>query len=261
MTNLIFTIKIGSNPNWDLCIKTQQEYCAKYNIRYIVLQERRINFPFGPNPTANFYFEKLQVVPLMSYCMADRVLYMDSDILITPHARNIFDVYGDSEKYYGFDESKEVGIIGPTMFGTTADIMDRDPYVKSVLPNIPTWKKNKLGKYIYYNMGVMLFSKHFVNNVLASPTKLLSLQKVPHIYDFNDQTYFNGLIQKFDVPNDALDYSFNRMHLGLRDDNNERYKADFIHYAGPCLYNIEGEYSEEGKRTAVIKDYNTLYGS
>lgn len=260
MRKAIFTIKIGNNPNWDLCIRSQHLYCSNSNIDYYVITNRHINWPYGPNDVANFYFEKLQVISLFSQNKYDQILYMDSDILVTPHARNIFDVYPKTDTYYGFDESMEVGVTGPTMFGTTADIMDRDPYVESVLPYLLHWNKNSRGKYVYYNMGVMLFGKDMINK-FASHKNLLDLARIPRIYDFNDQTFFNAVIQQYKIPNESIDYEFNRMHLGLPDPENKRYEADFIHYAGPCLYGIYGEYSEEGKRAAVKKDYNYFYGS
>ena len=260
MKKAIYTIKIGTNPNWDLCIKSQEAYAKKHNIDYIILTDRRVNWPYGPNPVANFYFEKLQVVSLFQLQKYDQILYMDSDILITPHARNIFEVYPKIDTYYGFDESMNVGITGPTMFGGVADIMDRDPYVESVLPYLLRWNKNSRKKYIYYNMGVMLMGKDMMQK-FASYSNLIDLARIPRIYDFNDQTFFNAMIQHYNIPNEGIEHSFNRMHLGLPDVSNERYKADFIHYAGPCLYGIKGEYSEEGKRQAVITDYNHFYAS
>lgn len=260
MNKTIFTIKIGDNPNWNYCIKSQIEYCKKYKINYHIIDSFKIYWRWGPNPTANFYFEKLQVVDLFLNSYTDQILYLDSDILITPHARNIFELYNDPNTYYGFDESMDIGIQGSTMFGTTDDIMNRDPYVKTVINVAPNWKKNTRGKYIYYNMGVMLFGRGCLG-VFGNTNKVLELKDTPRIYDFNDQTYFNAIIQKHNIPNESIDYSFNRMHLGKYDPNKERYKADFIHYAGQCLYNIDGEYSEEGKRKAVIKDYNHFYGS
>lgn len=256
----MYTILIGPRPHWELCAKTQQEYCKRYSIDYYIITKRAINFPFGPNPVANFYFEKLQVLSIL-HKDYDQIVYLDGDILITPHARNIFELYPDNTFYYGFDESMDIGIEGDTLYGGRADIMDRDPYVTRVLDNIDTkisWGKNLRGKYIYYNMGVMLFGiRNF--DWIQNQEKFLSVKDYPNIYDFNDQTYFNTLIQKYAIPNTSIDYSFNRMHLGKRDDNNERYKADFIHYAGLCLYGIEGEYSDAKKLAAVKADYKKLY--
>lgn len=260
MRKAIFTIKIGTNPIWDLCIDSQIRYCNKYNIDYITIDQKQINWPFGPNPTANFYFEKLQAVSIFNTRKYDQVLYLDSDILITPEAINIFNEYPDPDLYYGFDENRTVGIQGPTMYGGTADIMDRDPYVIRTISNRNIyWMKNIYSKYIYFNMGVMLLG---VNSVpwMFNVTQLLSVKDYPNIYDFNDQTYFNVLIQKYSKFK-CMDYNFNRMHLGRRDHENERYKANFIHYAGPCLYGIEGEYTEQGKLNTVIKDYEYFFGA
>ena len=43
------------------------------------------------------------------------------------------------------------------------------------------------------------------------------------------------------------------MHLGKSDLNNERYKADFIHYAGPC------QYGNGNKPETMKMDYDQFY--
>ncbi len=261
MKKAIFNLCIGGvRPHWQKCLQSQHAYCEKYGIQHFMSHQMSTAWPYGPNPTANFFFEKLQIRQLFSQDF-DQVLYLDADILITPDAKNIFEEYPDPGKYYGYDESQEVGIRGKTLYGEEEDVMDRDPYVKRVIENLNepfSWKKNERGKHVYYNMGVMLFGSES-SGWIMDEEKLLSLKDCQHIYDFNDQTYFNALIQKYNIPNESLDHSFNRISLGADDPDNHRYKANFIHYAGPCLYGIEGKFTEEGKVNAVSKDYNYFY--
>ena len=51
----------------------------------------------------------------------------------------------------------------------------------------------------------------------------------------------------------SFDYSFNRMHLGNKDENHERLNANFIHYAGPDVY------GNGNKNETMVNDYNKLY--
>lgn len=44
------------------------------------------------------------------------------------------------------------------------------------------------------------------------------------------------------------------MHLGNKDENNERFKANFIHYAGPDVY------GNGNKNETMKNDYIKLYG-
>jgi hypothetical protein len=63
------------------------------------------------------------------------------------------------------------------------------------------------------------------------------------------------LVAKNNIPFESIDYSFNRMNLGKRDDMGLRFDANFIHYAGYDLYGT-------GDRLKTIKsDYSKLYGS
>ena len=128
----LFNLVIGPpRKAWKACLQSQHDYCEKHNIDHIISTEMKVHWPYGPNPICNFFFEKLQMWPLLQ--KYDQVLYLDADVLITPTARNIFEKYNRTDTYYGYDESQLIGVEGKTMFGTTADVMDRDPYVKSVL--------------------------------------------------------------------------------------------------------------------------------
>ena len=52
---------------------------------------------------------------------------------------------------------------------------------------------------------------------------------------------------------ESFDYRFNRMHLGKKDDLGERFKSNFIHYAGPDVY------GNGNKFETMMNDYKTLY--
>ena len=79
----------------------------------------------------------------------------------------------------------------------------------------------------------------------------------PQMWNFGDQTCFNYLVNRDNTPFESLDYSFNRMDLGHADPNKERFKANFIHYAGPCRYN---EDDLPTKFHQMERDSKEMYG-
>ena len=264
MRRALFNINIGPDrEHWNKCIKSQNIFCKKYGIDHYISRKPPINFRWARNWLENTFFEKYQCICLFDKGY-DQVLYLDCDVLVTPTAENIFEKYDKLDTFYAYEESHEVGIRGETLYGQKADIMDRDPYVNRVLNNKINfkWNKNKHSKYEYYNAGVQLYGKDAIDHI-QDRDKFCSLKHFNHIYDFGDQTYINTLLQKYNVKTKTIDYSFNRMCFQDRDSDNERYKADFIHYSGPCLYNIEEplEFTEQRRTEAIMKDYFTLYES
>jgi lipopolysaccharide biosynthesis glycosyltransferase len=226
--NVLLTISIGYHNNMSETFLAMENYCKKYNIDFI-----RINYPI-----INFispYFEKFFFIDLLD--RYDRVLYMDADVLITPNAVNIFDYYPDTTKFYAYNETDN------------NETMDRDEYVKPLLTDMPNWPMDDKNKYRYFNSGVMLISKEhkdFFKNFKNIP-------EIPGIFAFQDQTYLNYLIVKHNIKYEYLDYSFNRMHLGNKDENHDRYNSNFIHYAGPDVY------GDGNKNITIINDYKKLY--
>jgi len=74
---------------------------------------------------------------------------------------------------------------------------------------IPDWPRTK-NKYHYYNAGVMLFShlhRHFFNQF--DMDELKAFQSVR----FFEQTYFNYLIMKHNVPVQNIDCRYNYMEM------------------------------------------------
>lgn len=227
--NVILNVAIGEHSNYTETLKTISDYSKKCNADHFILDRNVIN-------SYSIYFEKFFFVRLLD--QYERVLYIDTDVLVTPHSKNIFEVYPDINKFYAYHEND------------FESVMDRDYCVKPLLNDCPNWPIEKNGKLQYFNAGVFLVSqpqKHAFKDFLNVP-------RLPTILNFGDQTYINYLISKHNIPFESIDYSFNRMNLGKRDDNGERFTANFIHYAGLDTYG-------NGNRLDTIKsDYLKLYG-
>ena len=225
--NVIFTIGINGYDKLPT-INAMQKYANFCDADFFILKNPTINY-------ANFYFEKFFFINLLE--KYERVLYLDADVLITPSAKNIFELYNDLDTFYAYNETDNT------------ETMDRDPYVSPILPYVPYWPIDEKSKRTYFNAGIFLVSnklkEHFVDYKNIPP--------IQNILSFGDQTYLNYLVFKNNINFVSLDYSFNRMHLGMKDESNERYKSNFIHYAGPDVY------GNGNKTETIIKDYNSLY--
>jgi len=231
MKTAIFQILIGPSRNQEYCIDSVKKYCSKYNIDHFISTKCLINGP-------HIMFEKYQLFHLLQ-SEYERVLYLDADILITPNAKNIFEIYNDENKFYAYDEND------------LSEHMDRDKYIFENDSSIE-WPKNNKNKKQYFNGGVMLFSKKMLNDFI----KAFSFSDIPNwndIYYFGDQTIINYWIAKNKIKFETIDHSFNRMDLGKMDEKNERFNSNFIHYAGPC------KYGNGNKQETIKKDYYSLY--
>tara|TARA_R110000765_G_scaffold424966_1_gene536879 strand:+ start:149 stop:841 length:693 start_codon:yes stop_codon:yes gene_type:complete len=229
MKTAIFNLSIGYKPEWEICQTSQREYCKKHNIDYIQLTESKVHF-------INCYFEKFECLQLLEEY--DRVLCIDSDILINPNAENIFERYPDTDTLYAFHEN--VGGLD----------MNRDPWIETYSPKFkwPMFNDRKQ----YFNTGCILYSK--IHSNLFNLIKGIKFTPKHFSIDGGEQTAINYIVTQNDWKFKSLDYSFNRMDLGAEDPNEDRLKANFIHYAGPCKYLSKGE----TKHTLITNDWEKL---
>jgi lipopolysaccharide biosynthesis glycosyltransferase len=225
----LLTVAIGQHSSLNGNFEAMKLYSNKCGADFIKITHPIINFH-------SVYFEKFFFVDLLE--RYDRVLYLDADVLITPNAKNIFEEYPNSDYFVAYNE---------TDFNET---MDRDFCVTPLVPYCKNWPIDEKGKLRYFNSGVMLISKchlPFLKNFKNVPN-------IPGVINiFPDQTYLNYIISNNDVPFVNLDYSYNRMHLGKSDENEVRYKSNFIHYAGPDMYGNGNKYE------TMESDYNKMY--
>ena len=196
MKTAIFNICIGRpQPHWIPCMKSQEAHCKRFGIDHIVALDR--GFRLLDNIFSSIFFEKFQGLDLVLYEGYDRVLLLDADVMITPHASSIFDEYPHGEVFYGFDENVKTGnfttLALPGTNPISVDIMDRDPYINHTNPDY-TWAKNKYDRKVYYNAGLMLFGSESAKRAMDT---FDSVKGYPHIdFNFGDQTYINAVIQK-----------------------------------------------------------------
>lgn len=223
----IFTISINDLDYFKYTLPTIHRYAEITRSDFIELENRTINF-------YDLNYEKYHLIELLN--KYERVLHLDADIIVTPHARNIFQLFSDKQKVYAYNENGE-------------GVMDRDRFVEDVRPVGMAWHKAN-NKYIYFNAGVVLLSN--AHKSIFDDWKNIPIDRSAGL---SSQTLLNYFVAKNNIPFQDIGYSFNRMYLGQSDTKNERYDADFIHYAG------DDKCMGKSKLETIKNDYKHFYGS
>ena len=226
---LIVTIMLGKDPSFEFVTRSFKEYAKKVNADFLCITKP--SAILKPNNNNKLFFDALfQKISLGDLSdNYERVLYLDADILITPHAKNIFDICNDDSKLYMFNEGvlsnreKELELISTRLHKTIKD-------------------KN------YFNTGVMLFPK---NNNFLKAIRIHDLEYFVSKSNWFDQTYINFKYRLNNIPISSLDRKFNRMSKD--GDNENRFEANFIHYAG------NGYCQRKNRPILILNDYCNLY--
>ncbi|MFX0099299.1 MAG: glycosyltransferase [Candidatus Hodarchaeota archaeon] len=182
-----------------------KEYAKRLNADFIVYNKQVVNFKEAKNFNP-LLFEKYQVHDTLG--TYDRVLFLDTDILVTPNAPDIFKI-------------TPVGKIGCVLedFGTEMD--DRRKIIKKVQEVLGDvdWSEG------FMNSGVFVVSKIHRD--------VFRMYKVHGFYDGEyEQTNTNWYIKKAGFEFFSLNYKFNFMGLMRVYYGPEHREAYFIHYAG-----------------------------
>jgi hypothetical protein len=147
------------------------------------------------------FYEKYRINDLLE--TYESVLFLDTDIVVTPHAPDIFD------------------IVPPEAFGAYFVSEHTDHHDQAILDI-----QRDLGdigwRHTYFNSGVMLARR--VHRVLFDPA--LGTHHGP----YPEQTQLNYNVHKLGVPTFDVTYKFN--HTTAVKKSHERLSSYFIHYPG-----------------------------
>lgn len=202
--NAIYTITTNSEKYsvFDYCIPTIKNYSKKVGADFINRQ----------NAVGDPMFEKFFIKDLLD--IYDRVLYVDSDILIRSDAPDIFNYYNE-EYLYMYDETERDGV---HYNHKVQEIVDS----KNV-----KWKINN-ENYSIYNGGVILCSKKHKKIFNDSGVCFSGMPRL------KEQTCINYNIMNEGISVKCIDPKFNKMvyfdddgwflHFANVLDRNERIK-------------------------------------
>lgn len=197
--NLVLTIAIGED--YEKIAKLTHDnirvYADRFGSEFMCIDKQRISYTTP-------HWEKFQIHDLLDEY--DRILYLDTDIIIRDDCPNLFDEVPEDK----------LGAFNETFFRSVSHRR-----VKSLAHlygcRIPKWNGN------YYNAGVMVISQQH---------KPLFKKPLRECEDFYEQSYLNVRIAQLNIPVYELHHSFNYMTGvdSITDDN--RHDAFIIHYAG-----------------------------
>jgi len=195
--HLVLTICTGDKYQamGQLTHPTFEAYAKKIGADFLVINKTDKSSP---------HWEKFQIYDLL--VKYDRILFVDSDIIIRSDSPNLFDIV-PKDSFGVFDEA-------PFTPDRKYSLIKACEEYDIKLPN---WKGQ------YYNTGVMVISR-IHREIFKHPGK--------EIFNFYEQGYLNAIIQKLDTKCFILPYKYNRMTCLDVVTGEERFASYFIHYAG-----------------------------
>lgn len=164
-------------------------------------------------------YQKLEIKELLK--KYERVLYIDTDIIIREDSPNLFDVV----------PKEKVGLFNEGRFVLRSDSFY--DFCRQVNFNPQDWDKR------YFNTGVLVVSREHSEMFNQPPVEINS---------FYEQTYLNVMICHLGFKIHDLSYKFNRMSIMDNATGEPRHDAYFVHYAGWSMW------SEVNKTQNILTD-------
>jgi len=227
MKNLIYQVKVGPTPPafYDVCIKSVEEYCKKYNIKHIVETEAKLKIRPLNSHRSEQAVERLGYLPIFEKQVAfdylddyDNICVIDADIFIRENAPNIFEELDDDTVFAGVYEKdmpltteyqKKITAYSNGQYGTLRDT------------NMIT------GQFgiAFYNMGLMLFSnklKKYLNG--DTPEQFIRRKEFEEMVNgkgnwrwSTDQTIMNVWVHQSGMRRKELNWRWNTLFKGVED--------------------------------------------
>jgi len=181
---------------------TIEAYATKIGADFVVINEKKISKKF-------FHYEKFQLYDYFK--KYDRIIYMDTDLIVRPDTPNLFDIV----------KEHQIGVFNEGRFGEFTEIM-RDACMKYKI-GLPKWDKQS------YNTGVMVVSK-LHKDIFKKPNKEYDVYagKFSHY----EQPYLNLKIISENHKIFDLKYNFNRISIMDQLTGEHRLSSYIVHYAG-----------------------------
>lgn len=237
MSRVIITIAIGMDPCYRYGLKSISSYATRQGCQFRVIDRDVVGAPSRFTLKEKAWLQKLYILQLAKEY--DEVLYLDSDIIVTPDAPNFF------EYIKSRDSSAAIAMYNEFHIG------GRDIYFEKLNNCLPEEDIRYCEK--YFNAGVIYLKKDNLLSSLAQKNELIRV--IDCGVPCPEQTYFNGVLAKSGSVVIDLPKSFNFMQEtdqchGLR------LGQFFIHYAG---YSFRR--SKRHKRSKIMRqDFIALYG-
>jgi lipopolysaccharide biosynthesis glycosyltransferase len=204
-------------------IKSLEKYCEKFNLDLIIMDKPKYNFS-GKAKYQYLILEKFQAYDYLKE-KYDRLLKIDTDILITNNCPNIFEIVPRDSIGVVYED------IGSRKFRRKKEIIELQKAFGFI-----NWKTN------YFNAGMMVMSKEHNEANFLNKEIINSIKNYPLDHGVREQNILNWKVKKLEYKIHALDYRYNHMFMfdELNFTNlklgsifkNKRKNSFIIHYAG-----------------------------
>jgi len=225
-TTCLVTLAIGNLPHFDYTIQTLNSYANAIRSDFYIIQTKL--FPKQIKP----HFEKLQLESFLN--RYHKVLYIDSDVVISPHADNIFDAIDSYVDVCGVDDRESLGC---TYNQYRYSCMGWGDHDFPILQNI--FGKFNRNPASYLNTGVLYFSnkaRKIFQFAESGVGKLMRHQT--KLRDLTEQTFFNYCFHRFDLNLNTLNYRWNHSISEYSLRNSSIDDSFFIHFMGDRSENV-----------------------
>lgn len=220
--NAIIIISIGRDHHLKWCLPYAKYYCNKHNIDLVVVTES----PWQFKQTNKYNYNTFQKYLVYDYFdQYDRILRLDSDIIINPHSPNFFD-NPKGNIYVSFED------VGSRKLDRHRQLQN----VQKELGKVKNWTEG------YFNSGVILCDKKH---------KSIFKIDIDSIYNFDlgpykEQTMLNWKVRhaQFPIVNLGSSFNFTRMFEESPFNLDRKKEAHIIHYAGPQQEKVDKMYSD-----------------
>lgn len=199
MTNLVLTLAVGDTYQ-KIAQRTHpfiKAYADRIGAHFMSIDETSI-------AQTSPHWEKFVMYDLFN--KYERILYLDTDLLIRDDCPNLFDIV----------PTTKLGMFNEAPFTDRSKELMID-ICKAYDVVLPEWKGD------YYNSGVIVASRQH---------KYLFKKPAKEVFNFYEQSYLNMCIAQETPLMHVLDYRFNRMTCMDRFTGIDRHDSYIIHYAG-----------------------------
>ena len=257
MKRLIYQVYVGKPSRlYDHCIQSVIDYCGRHGINHIVQRTPILKIKpdvFSTNRSKESYEKHGGFLPIYekenafeAFTLYDQVAIVDADIWIRDGAPNIFDDLGEE---YDFGGVLERDMPITPQYQQKIINYSRMQY-EPLHGKVADFTPNKSG-YEFMNMGLMVMNKK-IDKYLRGDTPREFITR-PEFKDFvdgegawkwsTDQTLLNTWIRKEKMNIKRLDWKWNALYKGVRDDKIK--EAYFVHFFLKDLLPERGENVEE----------------
>jgi lipopolysaccharide biosynthesis glycosyltransferase len=212
--NVVAVVNIGRGETFKYCLKSIENYCKKYGFALEIMENVKYNIQGNDN--YNYLtFEKNQIYELFG--KYDRILRVDSDVLITPICPNMFDIV----------PREKVGAVYEDVGSRKENRRKRIREVKEALGDVD-WESG------YFNSGVLVVSNEHKELFRITERDIQTIKDLKIIWS-KEQTFLNYRVRMYGFEVHALDFRFNHTRIFSEKWNRKanRLKSFIIHYAGP----------------------------